>query len=75
MDPSFAALVPFLGVAGLILARTVRQVNQWETGLKFTLGKFSGRMEPGLNFVVPLVQTSIKIDTRIRNRDLPSQMV
>jgi regulator of protease activity HflC (stomatin/prohibitin superfamily) len=76
MDPSsFAVLIPVFGVVAGLVARSLRQVNQWEAGLKFTLGKYSGRMEPGLNFVVPLFQSDIKIDTRIRNRDLPSQAV
>ncbi|MCS6900789.1 MAG: SPFH domain-containing protein [Myxococcales bacterium] len=73
--PELAALLPVVGFLVLLLARSIRQVNQWEAGLKFTLGKYSGRMEPGLNFIVPLVQNGIKIDTRIRNRDLPSQAV
>lgn len=75
MDPQFAALLPALGFIGLLLARSVRQVNQWEVGLKFSLGKYVGRMEPGLNLVLPLVQSAVKIDTRIRNRDLPGQNV
>ncbi len=76
MDSSIvAAALPLLGFAGILLSRTIRQVNQWEAGLKFTLGKFSGRMEPGINLVIPMLQSAVKIDTRIRNRDLPSQMV
>jgi hypothetical protein len=50
-------------------------VNQWETGLKFTLGKFTGLATPGLNLVIPGVQRLVKIDTRVRNRDLPQQAV
>lgn len=75
MEPLVALLFPFLVVLLMLLARSVRQVNQWEVGLKFTLGKYSGRMEPGLNVVIPLVQSMMRVDTRIRNRDLPHQMV
>ena len=32
-------------------------------------------MEPGLNLLVPFIHSMIRIDTRIRNRDLPKQMV
>ena len=39
----FGAIVVALG--------SVRQINQWETGLKFTLGKLTGRATPGLSFV------------------------
>jgi regulator of protease activity HflC (stomatin/prohibitin superfamily) len=53
----------------------VRQINQWEVGLKFSLGKFVGRMEPGIHLMIPLLTSMMRIDTRIRNRDLPAQMV
>ena len=76
MDPaSFALLVILLLVATITAMRSVRQVNQWETGLKFTLGKFTGLASPGLNLVIPGVQRLVKIDTRVRNRDLPQQAV
>jgi regulator of protease activity HflC (stomatin/prohibitin superfamily) len=75
MEPFTALMLPLLVVLFVLMARSVRQVNQWEVGLKFTLGKFSGRMEPGINFLAPLAQSMIRVDTRIRNRDLPHQMV
>lgn len=65
-----------LAIVLFVLAlRSMRQINQWEVALKFTFGKYAGRLEPGLNFVLPLVQKIYRIDTRIRNRDLPAQMV
>jgi regulator of protease activity HflC (stomatin/prohibitin superfamily) len=68
-------MIPVLLVAALVLFRSVRQVNQWEVALKFTLGKLTGRMEPGLSLVIPGVQRMVRIDTRTRNRDLPQQQV
>jgi regulator of protease activity HflC (stomatin/prohibitin superfamily) len=76
MDPATvlglaaAALTSFV-----VLAGGLRQVNQWETALKFTLGKFTGRVDPGLNFVIPGFQRMIRLDMRVRNRDLPQQSV
>lgn len=76
MDPAtFAILVVMLLFATVAAMRSVRQVNQWETGLKFTLGKFTGLASPGLNVIIPGVQRLVKIDTRVRNRDLPQQAV
>ncbi len=77
MDPlaALVLLVPLFGLASILGLAGVRQVNQWEAGLKFTLGKFSGRSEPGLSFVWPIVQRMVRIDTRIRTRDVPGQMV
>jgi regulator of protease activity HflC (stomatin/prohibitin superfamily) len=76
MDPATLLTLAPLLVAGAIAAiRSVRQVDQWETGLTFTLGKFTGTKSPGLNIVVPGIQRLVKIDTRVRNRDLPQQAV
>lgn len=76
MDPGMVVgLVSTAFVGLLVVLGGVRQVNQWETALKFTLGKFSGKLDPGLNFVMPVMQKMVKIDMRVRNRDLPQQAV
>jgi regulator of protease activity HflC (stomatin/prohibitin superfamily) len=67
--------IPAAVAAALYFMRSIRQVNQWEVALKFTLGKISGRLGPGLRLVFPGVQRLVKVDTRIRNRDLPYQQV
>lgn len=66
---------PAAVIAVIYLLRSVRQINQWETALRFTLGKLTGRVEPGLTFALPGIQRLVRIDTRIRNRDLPYQQV
>jgi len=76
MDPVSLVVLAVLGVTGAITAmRSIRQIDQWEEGLTFTLGKFTGKKGPGLNMVIPGVQSLVKIDTRVRNRDLPQQAV
>ncbi len=66
-------------VLGLLLLIYIlsglRQIDQWETALKFTLGKFTGRVEPGLTLMFPLIQKMKRVDMRTRNRDLLRQMV
>lgn len=67
------------GIIGLVvllyLLSGLRQINQWEVALRFTLGKFSGRVEPGLTMYLPGFQDMRRIDTRTKNRDLLRQMV
>ena len=46
---------------------------QYEAGIKFTLGKFSGIMKPGLRLVIPVIQTYQKVDTRVDVNDVPDQ--
>ncbi|MFA5086460.1 MAG: slipin family protein [Candidatus Paceibacterota bacterium] len=60
-------------VAILIILISIRQVNQYENGIKFTLGKFSGTMKPGWNLVFPIFQSYRKVDMRIKAVDVPDQ--
>ncbi|WP_437925926.1 SPFH domain-containing protein [Sorangium sp. So ce291] len=53
----------------------LRQINQWEAALRFTLGKLTGRVSPGVTLFLPGIQELRRIDTRMKNRDLLQQMV
>lgn len=56
-----------------IILISIRQINQYQRGVKFTLGKFSGLMEPGWRLVFPIVQSHQKVDMRIKAVDVPNQ--
>ena len=75
MDPTLAPLIPLAVIGATMLARSLRQINQWEHTLTFTLGKLSGRSGPGLRLVLPVIQKMVRVDMRVRNRDLPQQAV
>lgn len=64
----------FTGVAviGLLVA-IVRQINQYEKGVMFTMGRFSGIKEPGWRLVVPIFQQLRKVDMRVKAVDVPEQ--
>ncbi|XXX75110.1 slipin family protein [Sorangium sp. So ce134] len=53
----------------------LRQINQWEAALRFTLGKLTGRVSPGVTLFLPGIQELRRIDMRMKNRDLLRQMV
>lgn len=75
MDP-FTMSTAFFGVfLFFYLLRGLKQINQWEVALRFTLGKLSGRVSPGLTLFLPGFQSIRVIDTRTKNRDLLRQMV
>ncbi|WP_437315440.1 SPFH domain-containing protein [Sorangium sp. So ce385] len=57
------------------LASGLRQINQWEAALRFTLGKLTGRVSPGVTMYLPGLQELRRIDMRMKNRDLLRQMV
>ena len=48
-------------------------MKEYERGVKFTLGKFSGVMKPGLRIVVPLIQAWERVDMRVKAVDVPDQ--
>ncbi|HVM90928.1 MAG TPA: slipin family protein [Verrucomicrobiae bacterium] len=51
----------------------IRQVNQYERGVKLQFGKFHKLVEPGWRLVVPIVQSMSKVDIRIKAVEVPYQ--
>ncbi len=51
----------------------IRVVNEYERGVKFTIGKYSGLMKPGLKIVLPIIQTWQRVDIRTKAVDVPDQ--
>ncbi|MFA5317902.1 MAG: slipin family protein [Patescibacteria group bacterium] len=63
-----------IAIAVIIIAIIVlRQVNQYERGVMFTLGKFTGVAEPGWRVVIPIFQFMKKVDMRVKAVDVPDQ--
>jgi regulator of protease activity HflC (stomatin/prohibitin superfamily) len=56
-----------------IVVGSIRQVNQYERGLRFTFGRFTGLMNPGWRLVFPIIQFHKKVDMRTRAVDVPDQ--
>ncbi|MEO5927905.1 MAG: slipin family protein [Patescibacteria group bacterium] len=52
---------------------TIRQVNQYERGVRLTRGRFSGISNPGWTIVIPIFQSMKKVDVRIKAVDVPDQ--
>ena len=59
----------------ILIFSSIRIINQYEKGLVFTLGKYSGIREPGLNFVIPVIQRMVVVDMRVRTTDIEKQQV
>ncbi len=63
----------FLPVVIVILISFIKQVNEYERGVMFTFGKFTGIKGPGWRIVVPVFQSMKKIDIRTKAVDVPDQ--
>ena len=62
-----------VGAVILFILLGLKVVNEYERGVKFTLGKYAGIMTPGLNVVVPIFQAWQRVDMRVKAVDVPDQ--
>ena len=58
-----------------VIAPGMRVVRQFERGVVFTLGKYSGVKGPGLRLIIPYIQTMTRVDVRTTPIDVPKQEV
>jgi regulator of protease activity HflC (stomatin/prohibitin superfamily) len=56
-----------------ILFVSLRQINQYERGVKFTMGRYTGLVEPGWKVVIPVFQSMTKVDIRTKAVEVPYQ--
>lgn len=56
-----------------ILLPSIKQVNQFERGVRFRFGKFRDEMMPGWRIVWPIIESWQKIDIRVKAVDVPDQ--
>ena len=71
-------LIAYGLIALLVLAAVfsaIKILREYERGVVFTLGRFSGVKGPGLIILIPFVQQMVKADLRTVVLDVPSQDV
>jgi regulator of protease activity HflC (stomatin/prohibitin superfamily) len=59
----------------ILLASAIRILREYERGVIFTLGRFSGVKGPGLIILIPFIQKMVRVDLRIIVLDVPEQDV
>jgi regulator of protease activity HflC (stomatin/prohibitin superfamily) len=59
----------------LLLAMAIRILREYQRGVIFTLGRFSGVKGPGLIILIPFIQQMVRVDLRIIVLDVPTQDV
>lgn len=66
-------LTIFLVLVCLFVLSGLKVVKEYERGVKFTLGKYAGTINPGLRIVIPILQSWERVDMRVKTVDIPSQ--
>lgn len=62
-----------LGIVIALVLACLKQINQYERGVAFTMGRYSHVMEPGWRLIIPIFQSLRKVDIRIKAVDVPDQ--
>ena len=64
----------FLAIVAVIFYLfCIRQVNQYQRGVKFMFGKFHKIAEPGWRIMIPVIQSMTKVDIRTKAVEVPYQ--
>lgn len=66
-------MTPFIIFLVVLLFASIKQVNQYERGIKMRLGKYVGVVEPGWRIIIPVIESMIKMDIRVKAADVPYQ--
>jgi regulator of protease activity HflC (stomatin/prohibitin superfamily) len=66
-------IIPVIIFLIIVALAVLRQVNQYERGVLFLMGKFTRIVEPGWRVVVPIFQSMVKVDMRVKAVDVPDQ--
>lgn len=64
-----------LPIALVLVISGVRVVQQYEKGVIFRLGKIVGIKEPGLNWIIPVIDQMRKVDFRTVTMPIPTQKI
>jgi regulator of protease activity HflC (stomatin/prohibitin superfamily) len=68
---TFTLVVIF--IVGALLFSALKILKEYERGVMFTLGRFTGVKGPGVIIVVPFIQQMRKVDLRVIVLDVPKQ--
>jgi regulator of protease activity HflC (stomatin/prohibitin superfamily) len=66
---SFFIIIPLI----IVILGFLKQINEYERGVVYTMGRFSGIIGPGWKFIIPVFQSFKKVDIRTKAVEVPKQ--
>ena len=63
----------FIPIVVVLILISLKQVNEYERGVVYTMGRFSYILGPGWRLIIPIFQSFAKVDIRIKAADVPKQ--
>lgn len=67
------SLLLFLLPIIILILSSLKQVNEYERGVVYTMGKFTGVVGSGWRLIWPVFQSMVKVDMRTKAVDVPKQ--
>jgi len=68
-----SGFIPFIVILIILIFNVIKILTEYQRGVVFRLGRFSGVRGPGLIFLIPGIEKMVKIDLRTVTMDIPSQ--
>ncbi len=73
MEGVVIGVVAALFVILVVASAAIKIAQEYERGVIFRLGKYTGVRGPGLYVIIPFIERSVKMDLRVVTLDIPSQ--
>jgi regulator of protease activity HflC (stomatin/prohibitin superfamily) len=73
METTIIIVIVVVFVLLVVASAAIKIAQEYERGVVFRLGKYTGVRGPGLFVIIPFVERSVKMDLRVVTLDIPSQ--
>ena len=75
MEPGIIVLIVIAAFLFIWMAVGIKIIRPYQKGVVEQLGRYKSTYDPGLKFVIPIIQSVTKVDMRERVVDVPPQEV
>jgi len=75
MAPASAMFIVVAIIVLMFIYSSIRVLREYERGVVFTLGRYTGTKGPGLFLLVPILQQMVRVDLRVVVDEVPPQDV
>ena len=75
MTITLAFVATIVILVAFVVSSAIRVFREYERGVVFTLGRYTGTKGPGLVLIVPMVQQAVRVGLRTIVTDVPTQDV
>lgn len=73
MTGAIIGIIVFVFVVLIVASASIRIAQEYERGVVFRLGRYTGVRGPGIYFLIPFIERSVRVDLRVVTLDVPSQ--